>query len=245
MSDAAPARRRERAPLPKASDILANELRRRILAEGLKPGDRLPSEAELIDTENFSRASVREALRILETEELVTIRRGPRGGVIVRYPDPTQVSRSLASLLTLSEAPLGDVFDFRLAVEPAAAAAAARQATPEQVDVLVELAALETDEAEIRFHLAVAEATNNAVFGVLLGSLVEVIRAHAPKEPIAPRDRADAHTAHVHIARAIKSGDEAKAAKTMAAHVAAFRARMEDIGRLDEPIIPRERWNHA
>lgn len=243
MPEGAPVSRREPASLPKASDVLAERLRRHIFSEGLQPGDRLPPEAELIETERLSRASVREALRILETEQLVRIRRGPKGGVFVRYPDPTHVAKSLASLLTLSEAPLRDVFDFRAAVEPAAAAAAAREARPDQVEALQHLANLATVDAEVQFHLNLAGATNNSVFDVLLGSLVEVIREHAPREQhLGAADREDAHRAHQRIADAIASRDEAKAAETTARHIAAFRLRMEKLGRLDEPIVPRERW---
>lgn len=233
-----PSRRR----LPKASDVLADLLRRRILSEGLEPGTRLPSEAQLIEQEQFSRSTVREALRILEIEQLVAIRRGPGGGVTVHHPDPTNTVRAVATFLTLSETSLRDLFDFRAATEPAAAALAARNATEAQRTELLLLADDASDEAEIGFHWALAEATNNGLFRVLLGSVSEVIRRHTADEDLDAHDREGASAAHRRMARAIATGDEDRASKAASLHIEEFKRRMGELGRLDQPIIPRSHW---
>ena len=80
-------------------------------------GTELPVEAELIRQEGVSRSTVREALRILEHEGLVTTRRGG-GGAFVTTPDARQTARSLAALLSVSQAHLRDLFEFRRLVEP-------------------------------------------------------------------------------------------------------------------------------
>src|SRR5690606_19768366 len=112
---------RDRRP-PKASVMLAADIRAHILGHGLPPGSALPSEPQLVSETGLGRATIREALRLLEAEGLITIKRGPHGGVTVRRPDVSRLSRSLAPILTLSEAPLRDLFVFRKAVEPQAAA---------------------------------------------------------------------------------------------------------------------------
>lgn len=239
---AAAQRRQSPRRLPKASDLLADTLRRRILSDGLEPGERLPSEAELIEGERFSRSTVREALRILEIEQLISIRRGPGGGITVSSPDPTTPGRALATFLTLSKSTVRDLFEFRLSVEPKAGALAARNATDAQRTELLLLADEATNEAEIGFHWALAQATNNAMFQAVLGSVAQIIREHAPAEDLESADREHAAEAHRRIARSIAKGDEAASSLATVRHLEAFLQRMTEIGRLDEPIIPRSQW---
>ena len=68
------------------AELVASQLRRRIIGGDLGDGDELPREAELLDEFGVSRPSLREALRILETEGLIRIRRGKVGGAIVQRP---------------------------------------------------------------------------------------------------------------------------------------------------------------
>src|SRR5690606_27239204 len=70
--------------VPKASDVLAERLRQMILSGQIQPGHQLPAERELVKETSLSRASVREALRILELEGLIETRRGRGGGSVVR-----------------------------------------------------------------------------------------------------------------------------------------------------------------
>jgi DNA-binding FadR family transcriptional regulator len=89
--------------LPKTAEVLADVLRRRVLDGELSPGDRLPSEAGLMTRYQVSRPTVREALRLLEAEELVEVRRGARGGPVVRRPSEAPALRALAVWLALGE----------------------------------------------------------------------------------------------------------------------------------------------
>src|SRR6202040_3760480 len=83
--------------VPKASDVLARELRERILSGELVEGIALPPERELVKQTQMSRATVREALRILEVQNLVRVRAGRAGGAFVQRP----TSKSMASSVTL------------------------------------------------------------------------------------------------------------------------------------------------
>ena len=84
--------------VPKAAEVIAEDMRNEIIVGGLAPGTALPSEAELMARYQFSRASVREALRLMESDGLIYIKRGPRGGVRVAHPDDSHVSRSFSLL---------------------------------------------------------------------------------------------------------------------------------------------------
>lgn len=86
--------------VPKASDVLANHLREQILRGELSEGSALPVERELASSVGLSRGTVRDALRVLEIEGLVTTRPGRAGGSFVRRPDATTLQRSLNVLVT-------------------------------------------------------------------------------------------------------------------------------------------------
>ena len=81
----------------KVSELLADRLRGQILGQGIKAGEVFSSEPELIARFGLARGTVREALRLLESEGLITIRRGRSGGIEVREPDLVQIRCMLAS----------------------------------------------------------------------------------------------------------------------------------------------------
>jgi GntR family transcriptional regulator, transcriptional repressor for pyruvate dehydrogenase complex len=228
--------------LPKASDILASALRVQILSEGLRAGSPLPSEAELIEQYEFSRGTVREALRLLETDGLVRIRRGPKGGVEVATPDVSHVTRSLATLFAIDETPLRSLVEFRLVIEPASAVMAARDATDEQRELLLRSAEPETQSGfpdSVDFHRLIGAATNNDFMRVILTAIHQVLEWEVTREQLN-----DAHldaTSHAHkkIAQAISEGNEGKAERLMRGHLLKFRELLEEQGRLDSPIVPR------
>jgi len=237
-----------RRPLvPKASDVLADRIRAQILGDGLQVGDELPSETELIETHGFSRGTVRETLRILETEGLVVIKRGPRGGVRVSRPDVSHVSRSLALLFTSGKVTLRDFFAFRKLLEPQAAAIAAQAATPEQRGWLSQLAAEYRGlprglGRSMEFHGAIGECTNNAVLLLILSATHQVLEWHAPGERLSHDDVDATRRVHRRIAQAIESGDAAAASRLMLRHLETFEKVLREQGRLDEPVVPRARW---
>src|ERR1700694_5272232 len=98
---------------PKTAELIAIQLRRRIARRELSEGDALPPESQLMDQFGVSRPILREAFRILESESLIEVRRGVRGGARVRLPDPRTVARYTALLLQLKGTTLGDVLDAR------------------------------------------------------------------------------------------------------------------------------------
>ncbi len=85
--------------VPKAGELLADQLRRRIATREWRDGDQLPPEQELTVLLGVSRATLREAFRILESDGLASVRRGMYGGVVVRVPSPAGPARQLAVLL--------------------------------------------------------------------------------------------------------------------------------------------------
>ena len=115
-----PDQRRRPAAREKPQQI-ADELRALIVSGELVEGDSLGREPELVERFGVSRPSLREALRILEAEGLITVVRGVRGGVIVHEPNQRMTARTAAMLLQARNVPLADVFDARAQLEPMAA----------------------------------------------------------------------------------------------------------------------------
>lgn len=229
--------------LPKASGALANELRAQILEQHLEPGDSLPSEPELIQMFGLSRGTVREALRLLEADGFIEIRRGPRGGIMVSHPEIDVVSRSLATLLTVGGTPLRSIFEFRKLIEPAVAAAAAKDATPEQKQKLVEFAQDEPLAAgDSAFHDLLVDCVENDVLRAIMSAISRVVGWQTRVDDIPPDGVKAAGKAHAKIAAAILAGDGDTAAAVMLKHIEAFEKVMGQAGRLEGPILPRDRW---
>jgi GntR family transcriptional regulator, transcriptional repressor for pyruvate dehydrogenase complex len=105
---------------PKMAELIARDIRRRIILGELGAGDTLPSELALIARYEVSRNVLREALRILESESMIELRRGARGGAQVRTPDVRVAARYFGLLLQWRDTTLGDVFRARLILESAA-----------------------------------------------------------------------------------------------------------------------------
>src|SRR6516162_5289984 len=122
--------------VPKASDVLAGELRERILTGELAEGDPLPAERELVKQTQMSRATVREALRILEVQNLVRVRAGRAGGAFVQRPTTKSMASSVSMLIRGRQIKLADLMETREALEPFCAELAARKRTDEDLAVL-------------------------------------------------------------------------------------------------------------
>jgi GntR family transcriptional repressor for pyruvate dehydrogenase complex len=231
--------------VPKMSEVLADRLRARILGAGLQPGDPLASEPELIAGYGVARATVREALRLLESDGIIEIRRGRGGGILVRQPDLKQSSRSTGLLLAMRGTTLRELFDFRLLVEPEAARAAAERATVAERRHLSELAAGKWQpdlSPAVEFHNAIGRLCHNDLLMVSIATLAQEFRWHAPDEALSPPETAGTDRAHRAIARAIRDGDGVRAHAAMTKHIESFRKFLDRRDRLDQPIVPRSRW---
>ena len=119
----------ERIRIPKAAELVADTLRRRIIKGEYSPDELLPPEGALMASFNVARTTIRDAFRVLESEGLVVVRRGANGGGRVRVPSVSMVSDNASVLLQSRGATLEDVHRGRLMVEvPVAGMLASRKA---------------------------------------------------------------------------------------------------------------------
>ncbi|WP_307875411.1 FadR/GntR family transcriptional regulator [Frankia nepalensis] len=114
------ARKGARPPREKPQQI-ADEIRTLIVEGRLADGDLLGRELELVERFGVSRPSLREALRILEVQGLISVERGVLGGVFVRHPDERLAAHTAALVLQARNVALSDVHVARSHLEPLAA----------------------------------------------------------------------------------------------------------------------------
>lgn len=214
-----------RKALPEeVAGILAAEIR----GGSLPRGAFLPPEPRLIERFGVSRPVVREATKILEARGLVEVRRGV--GVVVRdAPDPNLVD-ALAARIRSDARVLRDIWDVRMMLEPAVAAAAAERATPEEVAAIAcAAAALESAAdpvgADLAFHGAILQGAHNGVVALILAPLGDLLRAERAATLRMGLDVAA--RGHRRIADAIAARDPAAARAAMAEHLVEARAGLE------------------
>lgn len=222
--------------LPKAAQVLASQIKNEIISGKYPAGAMLPAETDMANQLNLSRPTVREALRLLESEGLVSIRPGPRGGPRVERPSSMAVTRSLTTLFQYERVSLAALLEARRAIEPACARVAAVRARPDDIAALkasVERmrVGLEDDTVfwteNANFHVALAEAGSNTVLNTLMLSLRELIYEFTAGLHIQPDERMETVAEHTEIMNAIAAQDPDAAARAAEAHLASFETRLK------------------
>lgn len=179
---ASPVGRRVR--VPKTAELVASQLRRRIIRGELTEGDALPPEPTLMAQFGVSRPTLREAFRVLEAEVLISVRRGAHGGARVHAPSPAVAARYAGLVLEHRGATLGDVHQACALLEPPCAGLLAERANPGDVAALRRILAdgdavpedaIDVTAAQAAFHLAVVELTGNKSLAVLTGILQNLV----------------------------------------------------------------------
>jgi DNA-binding FadR family transcriptional regulator len=204
----------ERFRVPKAAELVAAEFRRQIVRGELNEGDALPPEVELMEHFGVSRPTLREAFRILESEKLISVRRGARGGARVHLPD-TQVAAQYAGLLLqVRGATLADVYAARLIVEPPMAGMLAKRRTKRELSQLGDVLAAEAADLGknpaalavhfARFHQLVVEGAGNVTLGMLALMLANIVEKHLVAEITGKRSRPEQETDNRRAYRAHK-----------------------------------------
>ena len=217
--------------VPKASDVLADDLRERILKGDFPEGTALPPERELVTQTGMSRTTVREALRILEVQGLVRIKTGRAGGAFIQRPGEESIASTVNLLIRGRQIRMAALLETREAIEPACARLAAMHRLDSD---LVELDrandAIGQDgslaaflQANVDWHVAVAAASHNELLSGFMLALSRAIYASTDNQGFVDADvrRATVH-AHAAITDAIRRQDADSAVRRMLRHVHAY-----------------------
>lgn len=217
------------------SDEIVVQIREALFAGRLRPGDKLPTERGMAQRFQTSRTSVREALRRLEQEGLIHIKKGINGGVFISDIDHQPAARSIRTLLELRKVSIQDITEVRLIFEPMAARLAAEHATEDDIFELEEVVrkmgdAVASEELprsyDLRFHQIIARASGNPVLQLLAETMLEVA-AKAINE-LNPSVETIHHVVECHnrILGAVRSRDGEFAEKIMRDHIVDVQSRL-------------------
>jgi GntR family transcriptional repressor for pyruvate dehydrogenase complex len=226
-------RRAARSPRrQKTAMAVAQRIVEEISRHRYAPGTKLPAEREMLVQYEVGRGTLRESLRFLEMNGVLTVKPGPGGGPVVAAPDSHDLASTLGLFLELNGTKFGAILDVREVLEPALAGMAASlrdEGVVASIGASVEAMAanlrdldLFLDENE-RFHELIAAAAANPVFTLLTGSLDRIIDGSRLGTDYPLRRRQAVLTAHRAIFAAIAEGDAEKASGEMVRHMQAFR----------------------
>jgi len=179
---------------PKTAELIASDLRRQIVRGELVAGETLPPETQLMEQYGVSRPTLREAYRILETEMLIHVRRGSRGGAQVVTPDISVAARTVGLLLQLQGTTIDDVYEARMVFEPSCASLLAHNHTEQDIEdlqhVIDELKQIvaagarkvpdpkQWSDLTYAFHSLIMERCGNNTLAVQGGVLQDIVSTH-------------------------------------------------------------------
>lgn len=219
----------------RASEGICDQIRQLILDGRIQPGERLPSERKMMEMMHRSRPTVREAMRVLEQEGYIKIYPGSSGAVVQEVTLDNAV-QSLESIVERSHLGTEQILEFRRMTESTSAELAARRRTTEdlkRMEEILDKAHKAVGEAElfgrfdVQFHLAVAEASQNPLFSIMLQvfrnmdmigrALTEVLHAGEKGEQEHRYERI--LKAHHGIYQAVREGQPERAGEEMKHHL--------------------------
>ncbi|MGD9704980.1 MAG: FadR/GntR family transcriptional regulator [Acidimicrobiia bacterium] len=216
----------------KTSESVARDIVHHIVSAQMRPGDSLPSEAAMLDEYGVSRESLREALRLLEVQGLISIRRGPGGGPVVGKVNPANLGRMLTLYYHLAGATYAELFDAWVTAESFTASLAARN--PDRDLVRRTMARFRGEQPpsdepiqqfvddHTAFHDALGSLARNKVMQLSLRAIGQIVTHHVLSTADPRAASSIIETDHQTIAAAVAAGYANKASDLMSDHVRAI-----------------------
>ena len=217
---------------PKMADRVATVLRRMFIRGEITEGTMLPPESELMERFGVSRPTLREAFRVLESESLIEVQRGVRGGARVTRPKRETLARYAGLILEYEGVTVKDVYDARMTLETPMIIELAKS---RNAAVIAELEAIVEREGQLQpggdavdqltdFHAAIARLSGNKTLQIISAMLHHIIeKANRSLQPT-KGDRAEGavrRSAKTHrmVLDLIKAGDAEKAGELWRKHL--------------------------
>lgn len=214
---------------------IVEQIERRIIAGDLKVGDQLPSERELAEQFAVSRIAVREAVKALREKGLVEIR--PGKGTFITNGTSGVVRNSLGLLIKFGSTDgSSNLVEVREILEPEIAALAATRITDEQIAAMSEAVGIMDTaldnvdvfvEADLDFHLALAQATQNPIIPLLMDSIIDLLREQRKRIALTKGGLQRGQYHHKRILDAVMRRDSEASRKAMQLHLQQVREDSE------------------
>jgi GntR family transcriptional repressor for pyruvate dehydrogenase complex len=215
----------------KAHEQVADRIREHVMLHTLQVGERLPTERELAEQFGVSRTAVREGLRMLELGGLVTVKKGPKGGIFVDRSYDRPITDSILNLLAGGHASLENLFEMRELIEPYAASRASVLGTDEEFAEIAEfLRETERQAAagtgvrgrNIDFHRRIIQLSRNPIMSAVAETVLSILTESTLH--LARSDLSAQHVgSHAEILAAIRRRDSRTARVLMARDIQSMR----------------------
>lgn len=227
MSQAAEKLARPNMRKDKLATRVAHAVLRDIGRNGLTSGDHLPNEAAMLEDYGVGRGTLREALRVLETCGLISLKPGPRGGPVVEGVHPEDFGRVISLFCQFAGVTYREVVEARLILEPVAARLAAERAATAEAHELQSLAQFGEDATSVAdylettadFHASVVALSGNSLVTLVCQSLAAIYHDRVYGVIFPDQRKKEVHSVHADIAAAILSGNGPLAESLMMRHM--------------------------
>lgn len=223
---------------PRVSEAVADTIRQAIFAGKILPGHKLPAEREMAARYRTSRVALREALRALENEGLIIVKRGYGGGAFVSdFDNALRALRdSLNTVVKLGQTKSSHLTEVREILEPQIAEIATLRATSSDLQAIEAIVVAQEEELktgklsrryDMEFHRCVVKATGNPVLSIVVNAINDSLRESIFRSKLSKEMRSRVVSNHRNIFEALRSGDAEKAQKLMSDHVLAVQGHLE------------------
>ena len=224
------------------SNVIIDQIKDAVFQKKLKPGDKLPSERQLMEQFRTSRVTIREALRTLEHSGILEIRRGGEGGAFIRDPNTEFVNDFLQDMFSMGKIKISNLTEARLAVEPYSVRLAAERITEdslERVRQIIQEARECLDKnnmndarlLDLEFHRLIAQASQNPVIFFMIDSIMDIMENNIASIPLSIKPVERTHQYHEEIYTALRNRDVQRAQELMLKHIQEIHDNLEALGR--------------
>lgn len=231
--------------IPNVAEQLARTLRHEI-ADGILPvGSTMPAEHILMEKHGISRPTCREALRILQSEGLVRVKRGNQGGAVVQSPDPDRIAEYAGVFLKMRGSTIADVFETRILVEPSIVAGLAAAPDPRILSELSQICAAqkwlvgdrpqfyETSRKFRRILISQCTSEPLRLIALMIGQIAEMqltrMSFDLPNRPGQEREFLDTVEMKIDMIEAIARGDGVEAARIWREYLSFYLELLERV----------------
>ena len=220
----------------KTALLVAQQIVADIQRRGNVPGDRLPPEKAMLEQYQIGRGTLRESLRYLELQGLISLKPGPGGGPVVEKPTGAGLATVISLLLQMENAPYRNIVEARGSLEPAMSRLAAQRMSDEELATLRDnldrmLAGIDDSEVFAQtnqeFHDIIAHSSGNALFAHMIDALTGILDGTSIGIEYPQHRRLAVHQAHTRIYETLAAHDPVAAADAMREHIGEYTQYIE------------------
>jgi len=224
-------------------ETVSSEIKKHIIEGVFKPGDKLPSEADLAQHFNVGRQTIREAMRLLELSGFIEVQKGGGGGAVVKNRVLNTVSHLLLDIFQLEKITIEEITDVRLEVEKSVTVYAINNADEADLKALEDniraakekmAEGLPTTEENIQFHNLLARATKNQVFSIVVETLMAILHDYHTRIPTNKEVSRKSIERHEELLEAVGRREKERAIQSLTGHLTEVKHRLQEFNEILE-----------